>query len=187
PPHTGHLLIATEAQKRLQLAQVLFIPAKLPPHKLGEVISPLDMRVAMLERALRGKPSFVISMIEAHRPGPSYTVDTLRELRRDLSPSAEIFFIMGMDSLQNFPTWYQPTEIVKLCKLAVLKRPGFEVDLDALEEQVPGVKASVVFIRAPEVDISASEIRERVRRGESLHDLVPPAVAEYIEKHHLYQ
>lgn len=187
PPHNGHLLIATEAQKRLQLAQVLFIPAKLPPHKLDEPISPLDMRVAMLERALRGKPSFVISMIEAQRPGPSYTVDTLRALRRDLSPSAEIFFIMGMDSLQNFATWHQPTEIVKLCKLAVMKRPGFEVDLDALEQQVPGVKASVVFIRAPEVDISASEIRERVRRGESLHDLVPPAVAEYIRKHHLYQ
>ncbi len=187
PPHNGHLLIAEQATHKLQLAQVLFIPARQPPHKLGEPISPLRDRVAMLQRALSGKPTFLISMIEAERPGPSYTVDTLRELRRDTSPGAELFFIMGMDSLETLPTWHKPEEIVQLARLAVLSRPGHHADLDALERQIPGIKASVIFLRAPELDVSASEIRERVARGESIAGLVPPAVAEYIRQHQLYR
>jgi nicotinate-nucleotide adenylyltransferase len=186
PPHNGHLHIAESAQHTLHLAQVVFIPAKLPPHKLDDTITPLDMRVAMLERALKGKPTFVISMIEARRPGPSYTLDTLRELRHDLSPGAELFFIMGMDSLVQLATWHQPAEIVKLAKLAVLRREGFELDLDALEAQVPGVRHSVVMLRAPTSNISASDIRARVQAGESIEGLVPPAVRDYIEKHRLY-
>lgn len=186
PPHNGHLLIAEQARLRLQLAQVVFVPARQPPHKLDEPVTPLAARLAMLERALRGYPAFVISMIEALRAGPSYTVDTLRELRGDLSPGVELFFIMGMDSLESLPTWHQPEEIVKLCKLAVLKRPGYIADLDALEAKVPGVKASVIILRSPEIDISASEIRERAARGESIADLVPAGVADYIMRHRLY-
>jgi nicotinate-nucleotide adenylyltransferase len=186
PPHNTHLLIAQAAQHSLQLAQIIFIPARQPPHKSNEPISALKDRVAMLERAIRGHAHFVISMIEAERPGPSYTVDTLRALRRDLAPTAELFFIMGMDSLENLPTWHQPRDLVKLCKLAVLRRPGYQVDLDALETLVPGVRSSVVFVRAPESNISASEIRERCARGEPIGDLVPPAVADYITRHGLY-
>lgn len=187
PPHNGHLAIADAARHALGLAQVLFIPARQPPHKRGEPISPLEARLAMLERALKGKPYFVISRIEADRPGPSYTVETLRTLRQELAPGTELFFIMGMDSLQNFATWHQPAEIVKLCKLAVLKRPGFYADLEALEHQVPGIRAAVIFLRAPQVDISSTEIQARVRRGEPIDGLVPPAVAEYIERHRLYK
>jgi nicotinate-nucleotide adenylyltransferase len=186
PPHNGHLVLAEAAMHQLRLAQVVFMPAKQPPHKLDEVISPLEARVAMLERALRGKPAFVISLLEAERAGPSYTVDTLRALRRDLTRT-EIFFIMGMDSLQNLPTWHQPEEIVKLCKLAVLKRHGYFVDLDALEQQIPGVKRAVVFVNAPELNVSASDIRARAARGESIREFVPAAVADYIETHHLYR
>ncbi len=187
PPHNGHLQLAEAALLALELTQVVFIPAKQPPHKLNDTISPLDVRVALLECALRDHPEFVISLIEAERSGPSYTVDTLRELRRGLAPTDEIFFIMGLDSLKNFPTWYQPAEIVKLAKLAVLRRPGYDVDLDALEEKVPGVTAAVVFIHSPEMDVSASEIRERVANDESLAGLAPPAVAAYIREHNLYQ
>lgn len=187
PPHNGHLLLADAAMHQLQLAQVVFMPAKQPPHKLDDAITPLEARVAMLERALRGRPAFVISMLEAERAGPSYTVDTLRELRHDLPTRTEIFFIMGMDSLQNLPTWHQPEEIVKLCKLAVLKRPGYFVDLDALDRQIPGVKRAVVFVNAPELNVSASDIRARAARGESIREFVPAAVAEYIETHHLYR
>ncbi len=186
PPHNGHLHIADAVQRALQLERILFIPAKQPPHKLDEPVSPLRTRVAMLKRAVQHHPRLEISMLEARRRGVSYTVDTLRELRRELVPHAEIFFIMGEDSLVNFPMWHQPQEIVKLCKLAVLQRPGYEVDLDALEKQVNGVKKRVVMIRAPEINISSSEIRERVRRGESIRELVPPSVADYIESHHLY-
>lgn len=187
PPHNGHLYIAEAAQRALRLAQIVFMPAQQPPHKLGEPVSPLKTRVAMLHLALRHHPTFVLSLLEAERAGPSYTVDTLRALHNELALDAEIFFIMGEDSLVNFPTWHQPTEIVKLCKLAVLQRPGYDVDLDALEAQVPGVKKSVRMIRAPEVKISATDIRERVRRGESIRDLVPALVADYIQAHRLYR
>ena len=187
PPHNGHLMLADAALHQLRLAQIIFMPATQPPHKLDEPVSPLDARVAMLERALRGKSAFVISMLEAERAGPSYTVDTLRQLHRNLPPRSQIFFIMGMDSLQNFPTWHQPQEIVKLCKLAVLKRPGYYADLDALEEKIPGVKRAVHFVNAPEINISASDIRARAARGGPIEELVPRAVAEYIFKHHLYQ
>jgi nicotinate-nucleotide adenylyltransferase len=187
PPHNGHLMLADAALRQLRLAQVVFMPAKQPPHKLDDLTSPLNTRVAMLERALRGKPAFVMSLLEAERAGPSYTVDTLRQLHHDLPPRTEIFFLMGMDSLQNFPTWRQPRDIVKLCKLAVLKRPGYFADLNALEEKIPGVKRAVVFIHAPEIHVSASEIRTRAARGEPIDDMVPRAVAEYIARHQLYR
>jgi len=187
PPHNGHLLIAEAARHALELAQVLFIPARQPPHKLNEPITSVEARLAMLERALKSKPYFVISPIEIQRPGPSYTVDTLRQLRRELAPTTQLYFIMGMDSLFNLPTWHQPTEIVKLCKLAVLKRPGYIADLDALEQKVPGIKAAVVFVRAPEAAVSSTEIQARARAGESIREFVPPAVADYIERHHLYK
>ena len=186
PPHNGHLQIASVAQAALQLTQVVFIPAKQPPHKQDVYVSPLEIRVGMLECALADRPSFVISMIEAEREGPSYTVDTLRQLHLDLTDDDEIFFIMGEDSLGNLPSWHQPAEIVKLCKLAVLQRPGYDVHLDALEEKVHGVKASTILIPAPEIPISASEIRERVRDGKPIGELVPQRVADYIYQHHLY-
>jgi nicotinate-nucleotide adenylyltransferase len=193
PPHNGHLRIARAAQDALGLAQIVFIPAKLPPHKLvvedgglEDPVSPPETRFAMLKLALRDHPDFVISMLEAERDGPSYTVDTLRELCRE-TPGADVFFIMGMDSLVNLPTWHQPQEIVKLCKLAVLKRPGYQVDLDRLEFQVPGVTSAVVMVPAPEIDLSSTEIRARVRRGEPIRELVPTAVADYIEQHQLYK
>lgn len=186
PPHNGHLAIADAAQRALDLERVVFIPANQPPHKLDELVSPLETRLAMLELALREHPAFEISLIEAERAGPSFTVDTLRELRREL-PNEELFFIMGEDSLANFATWHQPAEIVKLCKLAVLQRPKFDVNLDALGKKVPGVKSAVVLIRAPEIDISSSDIRERFQRGESVRAFVPPLVADYIESKQLYQ
>lgn len=187
PPHYGHLHIAEFAMRALELAEIVFVLAKQPPHKLDDPVSPLAARLEMLERALSDKPAFVISLIETKRTGPSYSVDTLRELRREFGDDTEIFFVMGEDSLVNFPTWHQPQEIVKLCKLAVLQRPGYDLDVDALEHRVPGVKASLVLIPAAEMNISSSEIRERVRRGESIREFVPSLVADYIESHRLYR
>ncbi len=187
PPHYGHLHIAEFAMRALGLAEIVFVLAKQPPHKLDDPVSPLAARLEMLERALSDKPAFVISLIETKRTGPSYSVDTLRELRREFGDDTEIFFVMGEDSLVNFPTWHQPQEIVKLCKLAVLQRPGYDLDVDALERQVPGVKASLKLIPAAEMNISSSEIRERVRRGESIREFVPRLVADYIESHRLYR
>jgi nicotinate-nucleotide adenylyltransferase len=186
PPHNGHLHLAESARRVLKLDEVVFIPAKQPPHKLDDPISPLPIRVAMLECALHGHPKFVISMIEAEREGPSYTVDTLRELRKTAGKDAELYFIMGEDSLKNLPTWHLPEEIVKLAHLAVLQRPGYDANVEALEQKVKGVEKSVVLLDGFEIEISSTDIRERVRCHESIAELVPDCVAEYIEQHHLY-
>ncbi len=187
PPHIGHLVIAEGAREKLALARVYFIPARQPPHKLDEIVSPLEDRVAMLRLALDENPFFSMSLIEAQRPGPSYTVDTLRELRHELPPATELFFIMGMDSLANLPTWHRPCELIELAQLAVLGRPGYTADLDALEKEIPGLKSRVVFISASELEISSTELQARVRVGQSIRYLVPDGVAEYIEVHHLYE
>ncbi len=187
PPHIGHLIIAEEAREKLELDRVYFIPARQPPHKLGQPVTPLEDRVAMLRLALRYNPFFSLSLIEADRPGPSYTSDTLRELRADFPPETGLFFIMGMDSLEQLPTWHEPREIVALCMLAVLGRPGYTADLEALEQQIPGIKSRVVFIPAPEIELSSSELEARIRAGQSVRYLVPDGVPDYITEHHLYQ
>ncbi len=187
PPHIGHLVIAEQAREKLKLDRVYFIPAREPPHKLNQVITPLADRVAMLRLALDENPFFTLSLVEAERPGPSYTVDTLRELRCELPAGTELFFIMGMDSLANLPTWHQPGELIQLCQLAVLRRPGYLADMQALEKKIPGLAARVVFIPAPELELSSTELQALVRAGQSIQYMVPDAVAEYIQEHHLYE
>jgi nicotinate-nucleotide adenylyltransferase len=187
PPHIGHLVIAEEARKKLALAKVYFVPARQPPHKLGEPVSPLKDRVAMLRLALDDSPSFVLSLVEANRPGPSYTVDTLRQLRTEFPPAAEFFLIMGMDSLANLPTWHKPGELIQMCRLAVLRRPGYSAEMDELERKIPGIKSKVLFIPAPELEISSSDLQSRVRGGLPIQSVVPAGVTEYIAQHHLYE
>ncbi len=114
-------------------------------------------------------------------------MDTLRLLRRQFGGESALYFIMGMDSLASLLTWYKPEEIVRLCKLAVIQRPGFTADLSVLEAKIPEIRERVVFVPASPVDISASDIQRRVRKGESIAGLVPPAVAAYIQQHHLYK
>ncbi len=187
PPHIGHLVIAEEAREQLNLARVYFVPAQQPPHKLAEPVTPFADRVAMLQLALDENPFFTLSLVEANRPGPSYTVDTIRELRREFPPATELFFIMGLDSLANLPTWYHPRELIELCQLAVLRRPGYTVDMNDLETKIPGLRSRVVFIPAPELEISSTELQARVRAGHSIQYMVPDGVAEYVAEHHLYE
>lgn len=187
PPHIGHLVIAEEARQELGLAKVYFVPAREPPHKKGEPISPMSDRVAMLRLALAENPFFVLSLVEADRPGPSYTVDTVRQLYGEFPPATELFFVLGMDSLAALPSWHEPKRIIEYCTLAVLRRPGYSADLDSLERQIPGLKSKVVFIPAPELEISSSDLQARVRAGLSIQYMVPDCVAEYILDHHLYE
>ena len=187
PPHIGHLVIAAEALEKLQLERVSFVPAQQPPHKLGEPVTPFADRVAMLELALNQNPHFALSLLEANRPGPSYTVDTLRELRRNSPPTTELFFIMGLDSLATLPTWHRPHELIELCQIAVLSRPGYSVDLDVLEANIPGLRSRLVIIPSPELDISSTELQARVAAGHSIEYMVPKGVARYISEHRLYQ
>lgn len=187
PPHYGHLSIAHQALDQLSLNEVLFAPTRNPPHKQVWTITPIEDRLEMVRLAIKGEPRIHISRVDIDRSGPNYTVDTIRLLRQQFGSTAELFFIMGMDSLVNLPMWHKPEELVKLCTLAVFPRPGFDANIPDIEKQVPGLTQSLVLISAPPVDISATALHNRIRRGESVRDMVPPAVCDYIDSHKLYR
>lgn len=187
PPHIGHMIIAQEAMTQLNLAQVIFAPTRKPPHKLGNEITPIDHRLKMVELALNSNPRFVLSRVDVDRTGPTYTVDTLRLLRRDLGESVDLYFIMGLDSLANILTWHTPDKLIELCRLAVFNRPGYAADLDALNAQIPGLRERVILLKSPALEIAASDLQQRVRAGQSIKHLVPDRVAAYIAEHRLYR
>ncbi len=187
PIHLGHLILADTAWELLSLERLLFVPAGNPWRKAGQPITPGHHRLAMVRLALEGSP-FQVWTGELERPGPSYTVDTLHELRGEL-PDAEFFLVMGYDSLLDLPHWHRPQEIISLAFLAVASRPGADDEgaLAQVEAILPGVRARLVWLDMPPVGISATLVRERVRAGRSIRYLVPPQVEEYIRSHGLYR
>ena len=127
PPHNGHLALAQAVRDALALTQLLFVPAADPPHKPGQPIAPVALRVAMLQRALEGKPGMRLSRLDVDRPGPHYSLDTMR-LLRTAHPDARLWFVMGADSLRDLPDWHRPQELVTLCRLAVVPRRVWRPD-----------------------------------------------------------
>ena len=188
PVHNGHLIIAEEAQAKLGLAKVIFIPAGRPYFKDGEDVSDMERRLDMLRLAVNGNPSFEIDTLELEREGATYTIDTMEELRRRMGKEVELFFIIGIDALSELGKWKDPDRLASICHFATMRRPGFtELDLEAMEREVPGVSGRVHVLDNVQVDISSSDIRGRVERGQSIRYLVPPAVREYIEEEGLYR
>ncbi len=190
PPHLGHLLIAETARVALGLESVLFIPAGEPWLKSGQRITPAAHRLRMVQLAVADNPDFCVCDCEVLRSGASYTVDTLRELRGAYPDSAEWYFIVGSDVLDQFHLWKEPEGILELCRLAVVERPGGPDDgVAALAERFPDAVASgvVVSVAGPRVDFSASELRSILAEGLSVRYRVPDAVAEYIKRHELYR
>ena len=187
PVHLGHLMLADAVRERLAPAEIIFMPAAQPWMKEGVSISPVGDRLEMVRLATCGREGLSVSTLEIERGGPTYTVDTLRELRSSLPEDRELYFILGWDNLLELPRWREPGEIIKLCTLVAVPRIGYRVPGAAmLEKLLPGLASRVILLAKPEIDISASVIRERVRRGESIRHLVPEAVAEYIRDRHLY-
>ncbi len=187
PIHIGHLVSAEEAWVELKLERVVFLPAGLPPHKLDHVMSPVEHRLAMVELAIASNPHFAVSKVDIERFGPCYTVDTIELLKDEWGPGAEIYFIMGSDSLLDILTWHKPKRLIKLCRFAVVSRSGYQVDLDELDALLPGVTSRVQMLNAPELAISSTDIQRRVREGLSIKYQVPEAVEDYIYQHKLYQ
>jgi len=186
PPHYGHLALAETARVQLRLDRVLFVPAGHPPHKPDRPLTPARHRVAMVGAAIADNPAFALSRVDLDRAGPHYTVEMLALLRWKY-PEAELFFLMGGDSLSEFFTWRDPAGIVREARLAVMQRPGREPDLAALERAVPGLRERLVWLDVPCLDIAASDLRRRVREGLPLRYLVPPPVEAYIREHRLYE
>jgi len=187
PVHNGHLLIAGVAKDALDLDVVYFIPAARTPLKDGTEILPARHRVEMVRLAISAFSYFKLSEIEIDRPGPSYTVDTIAGLRENIGAQNEIYFIIGLDSLAQLPQWKEPGRLIKLCRLASVPRPGYSLpEMTALEKAIPGLSKRLTVLDKPLTDISATEIRERVKKGLSITGLVPAPVAEYIKKNGLY-
>jgi len=187
PVHNGHILMAERARDQLGLDRVMLVPAGTPMTRVDRTVTPPGHRLLMLRRAIEGREKLSVSVIELDRQGPSYTVDTLQELRRRYGESAEIYFIMGSDSLAAFKHWYRPEDILKLCKLAVMPRPDFPVPTDEeLERELPGLASRVVRLTDPVGPDNATEIRERASLHKPIAHLVPPAVADYIAAYDLY-
>lgn len=187
PPHVGHLILASEARSQLDLTRVLWTVTPDPPHKQDQFITSLQHRLAMVRLAIQGDPRFEISDIELNRPGPHYTVDTIR-LLAEQNPSAEIVPIIGGDSLHDLPTWHQPKELVYAAHwVGVMRRPGEEPDLKELERALPGISSKVHYVDAPLLEIASREIRSRVASGRPYRYYLPNPVYEYIQQNHLYE
>ncbi|MBC7255829.1 MAG: nicotinate (nicotinamide) nucleotide adenylyltransferase [Chloroflexi bacterium] len=181
PIHIAHLIIAEEARFFCHLDRVLFMPAYISPLKVqgGTLFTP-EERYEMACLATADYPRFEVSRLELDREGPSYTVDTLRLLREAYGPETGLFFIMGMDSLLTLPHWVRPQEIVRLARLIVISRPGYQPDLEALERQVPGVRQATEMLLTLEIGISSTELRRRIRQGLPIRYQVPAAVEAFI-------
>jgi len=187
PIHIGHLAVAEDVRVRLALDQVLFVPAGQPPHKPDQTILESEHRLRMLELALADNPNFELSRVDIDRPGPCYTVDTLAILLEQRGPGTELFFIMGTDSLSELLSWHDPARLIRLCRIAAVFRPGYVADLDVLEASLPGLKDRVIMVPAARLDISSSDLRDRVRAGWPIRYLVPAPVEAYIRQHGLYR
>jgi nicotinate-nucleotide adenylyltransferase len=186
PPHVGHLILASEAKSQLELTRILWTVTPDPPHKQDQSITSLEHRLAMVRLAIEDDPSFELSDLELNRPGPHYTIDTIR-LLAEQNPKAEIVPIIGGDSLNDLPTWHQPREILYAAHwVGVMRRPGEKTNLEALERQLPGITSKVHYVDAPLLEIASREIRERAATGKPFRYYLPEPVYEYIEKHHLY-
>jgi nicotinate-nucleotide adenylyltransferase len=188
PVHYAHLAVAEQSRDTLGLRGVLFVPARQPPHKPGRPITPAADRVAMLGLAIADNPAFHMSLVEVERDGPSYTVDTIEQLRSEPPETgAELLLIISVEALGGFPTWREPSRLLDLCRVVVVPRRGYERQTPGwISSRFPGREDRFVFVGGPDLGHSASEIRSRVLDGRTIRYLVPPAVEAYIRDHALY-
>lgn len=187
PIHNGHLTIAEEARKKLELDTIVFIPARHPWLKSNRDITDSQHRLAMVRLATASNPHFEISTAELDRPGPTYTIDTVEALKTEFDLLDDIYFIAGSDAIADLPRWKDPERVVALCQIVGIGRPGTpDIDTEALKSLIPGVSDCLRSVDIPPIDISSTAIRERVKAGLSVRDLVPPEVENYIAEHRLY-
>lgn len=187
PVHIGHLIIAEILQFELDLDVVQFLPAGRPPHKPEQDLAADHHRLAMLNLAIDRCPSFEICTVDLDRPGSSYTATTLEILSEQYGPETDLYFLMGQDSLRDFPTWRDPGKIARLARLGVALRPHVSVALDEIHSTVPETCERIYLVHVPLIELSSSDIRQRIIDGRPHRFQVPEGVADYIETNGLYQ
>jgi nicotinate-nucleotide adenylyltransferase len=186
PPHLGHLILAGEAFDQLALTRLLWVLTPLPPHKLERTLTPLKHRLAMTQLMLGDYPQFELSRAEINRPGPHYMLETVQIIKSKF-PEADMVLLIGGDSLRDLATWYHPEQLVtSVNSLGVMHRPDDTVDLNALEEIIPGLSKKVKYVDAPRLEIASRDIRRRVREGRAFRYYLLPPVYDYILKNGLY-
>ena len=188
PIHTGHLVIAEAVRIEYGLEKVVFIPAANPPHKQHSQVTPAKHRYIMTVMAAYSNPHFYVSSIEIERPGLSYTIDTVLALIEQYGDKTEIYFITGADTVQDLPTWRNIDHLLDLCYFIAATRPGCVCSIDDIIKNF-GMKGQerIQRLSTPELEISSTDIRERVRQGKSIKYIVPESVESYILKEGLYR
>jgi len=180
PVHHGHLVAASEVQNLFSLDEVAFVPSGQPWQKAGKLVSPAEHRYLMTVIATASNPHFWVSRVDIDRPGPTYTIDTLRDLAAQ-HPDAELFFITGADALEQILSWKDVDELFALAHFVGVTRPGYVLSDDHLPRD------AVSLVEVPAMAISSSACRERVLAGRPVWYLVPDGVVQYIGKHRLYR
>ncbi len=187
PIHKGHLLVAESARACLRLDRVIFIPAGRPWLKSGQPVTDPAHRLAMAKLAIESSSHFEVSSIEVERAGSTYTVDTLAELRRRVGNYAELYLILGMDSVRELGRWRKPERIFEMCAVVAVSRPGIaDVSIPDFERAFPSSAGRIRVISGPMTDISATDIRARAAAGDARPLGIPGSVREYIRRHALY-
>ncbi|MCL2706657.1 MAG: nicotinate-nucleotide adenylyltransferase [Dehalococcoidia bacterium] len=186
PIHNGHLAVADVVASRLA-AQVVFVPAGQPWMKCERRLAQASDRLEMVRRAIDRNSRYSLSVVETERLGPSYTIDTIRQLKWQNMPCDELYFILGWDSLLSLPRWREPEALIQMCRIVAVPRVGYDMpDAVAIEKLVEGLSKRVVLLDEPKMDISSSGIRERVRQGLPLDNLLPQEVEGYIKEKGIY-
>lgn len=187
PIHYGHLVVAEQVRHSFACDKVLFIPAAIPPHKTQNTITAVADRLAMTKMAVASNPWFEISTLEIERPGPSYTIDTVREIKETYQPE-NLYFITGADAVLEILSWKDVNNLLSLCKFIAATRPGY--DLNNLQQRLKSLPQkyfeNIIPFYVPSLAISSTDIRNRVNSGKPIKYLLPESVEDYIYDHLLY-
>ncbi len=187
PPHLGHLILAVEAHRQLELNIVHWILTPDPPHKTNHQVSPVESRLEMLQLILDNRPEFQINLIDINRDPPHYAADTV-ELLKTKNPADELVYLIGEDSLQDLPGWHAPDRFIAAVDiLAIAPRPGISTDLEEMERLLPGLARKTTFLKNVRIEIASSLIKSRIKNSEPYDHFLPEAIAEYLNFHHLYR
>lgn len=188
PVHKGHIRLAEKALKEFGLAYVIFVPTGLPPHKSTKDLATKKHRLKMVSESIKGRKKFKLSKMEINRSGYSYAVDTFNKLKKRLGKSTRLFYIMGLDSINSILSWKKPLELFKMCEFIVATRPGSKIKTFKRLVKFPplAINKDKISVTELKMDVSSTDIRNRIRAGKPVSKLLPKPVEQYIEKNSLY-